>query len=293
MNNDYNVCYAYREDISVYPLNRFTDIADDRLFFCPAGMFHFLIIENGACQLRANYVPHCLSKHMFTVFREGLCISDIGFSDDFHGWLIAVKSDFLHSAMGPNVLPVKGLFEQRLLAPVMCMKATDFDRVKGYIGLLVQNLTLTTHLYQYGLIQNILCCINLELWDITSRISPDELHQEHLPSMHEKLAFEYIWLVHNHCLTDHEVSIYADRLNVSAAHLTRVLKSVTGKTASEWIAETLLNEIKRLLHHPGSSIQSIAYKANFSDQAALSKFFKKNTGTTPMEYRRMVSRKGY
>lgn len=215
------------------------------------------------------------------------------FSDDFHGWLIAVKSDFLHSAMGPNMLPVKGLFEQRLLAPghvhegdrlrqserLHRTACSEFDTYYSPLSIRAYTEYFVLH--------------NLELMDITSRISPDELHQEHLPSMHEKLAFEYIRLVHNHCLTDHEVSMYADRLNVSAAHLTRVLKSVTGKTASEWIAETLLNEIKRLLHHPGSSIQSIAYKANFSDQAALSKFFKKNTGTTPMEYRRMVSRKGY
>lgn len=290
--NDNNVYYTYKEDISVYPLNRLTSMVDDWLFSCPAGKFHILIVENGTCQLCANYVSHCLGKYMFTVFREGLHISDLAFSDDFSGWLIAVKSDFLHSAMGPNVLPVKGVFERRILTPIMRMGVDDFDRVKGYIELLVRNLSLTTHLYQYGLIQNILCCINLELWDITSRMSSDELRQEHLPTMREKLAFEYIRLVHNHCLTDHEVFTYAERLNVSAAHLTRVLKEVTGKTASEWIAETLLNEIKCLLHHPGPSVQSIADKVNFSDQAALNKFFKKNTGMTPLEYRRMVNEKG-
>ena len=86
------------------------------------------------------------------------------------------------------------------------------------------------------------------------------------------------------------MAAYADRLNVSPAHLTRMVKEVTDKTASEWIADSLVNEIKFLLHHPGNSIQAIASEVRFSDQAALSKFFKKHTGMTPGEYRKVINK---
>lgn len=153
----------------------------------------------------------------------------------------------------------------------------------GYIMQLKRNISLHTHMYQSSLIQNALCNINLKLWDTTSRYGTDKSHEdEHIPTLREKLAFHFIHSVHQYCKTDHDVS---------AAHLTRIVKEVTGKTASEWIADSLTNEIKFLLHHPGTNIQAIASEVCFSDQAALSKFFKKKTGMTPGEYRRMLNEK--
>lgn len=282
---------AYKDEIAVLSLTPDVDM-QDILFSMKVDTFILIVVERGVCRMRVNYLPYQACSSMFIVLREGVWVTDVSVSNDFMAYAIIVKRDFLRSAMGNNVLPVRELFNRRLLFPAIPVDNTDFERIVEYIRQLSRNLTLHTHMYQVGLIQNALCNINLELWDVTARyVANQSDEEEHTPTMREKLAFEFIHAVHQYSRTDHEVAAYADRLNVSPAHLTRMVKEVTDKTASEWIADSLVNEIKFLLHHPGNSIQAIAAEVCFSDQAALSKFFKKHTGMTPGEYRRNQKRK--
>lgn len=281
---------AYKDEIIVLTLTPTVDM-QGILFSMRVDTFILIVVERGVCNMRVNYLPYQACCSMFIVLREGVWVTDVSVSDDFIAYAIIVKRDFLRSAMGNNVLPVRELFNRRLFFPAMPIESADFDRIMDYIRQLKRNLTLHTHMYQTSLIQNALCNINLELWDITSRyVTDDSIQKEHMPTMREKLAFQFIHSVHQYSKTDHEVAAYANRLNISPAHLTRVIKEVTGKTASEWIAESLINEIKFLLHHPDNSIQAIASEVHFSDQSALSKFFKKNMGISPLEYRRKVKK---
>lgn len=282
---------SYKDEVAVLTLTPKVNM-QDILFSIRIETFILIVVEHGTCEMRVNLLQCRLHSSMFVVLREGLWVSDVSVSDDFLAHAIIAKRDFLRSSMGNNVFPVRELFNRRLLFPAIPIETSDFKRVMDYIMQLKRNISLHTHMYQSSLIQNALCNINLELWDTTSRYGTDKSHEdEHIPTLREKLAFHFIHSVHQYCKTDHEVVLYARRLNVSAAHLTRMVKEVTGKTASEWIADSLTNEIKFLLHHPGTSIQAIASEVCFSDQAALSKFFKKKTGMTPGEYRRMLNEK--
>lgn len=281
---------AYKDEIVVLTLTPEVDM-QGILFSMKVDTFILIVVERGTCKMRVNYLPHHACCGMFIVLREGVWVTDVSVSDDFTAHAISAKRDFLRSAMGNNVFPVRELFNRRLLFPAIPVEPVDFERIIDYIRQLRRNLTLHTHMYQSSLIQNTLCNINLELWNVTARhLANESCEEEHTPTVREKLAFEFIHAVHQYSRADHEVAAYADRLNVSPAHLTRMVKEVTGKTASEWIADSLVNEIKFLLHHPGNSIQAIASEVRFSDQAVLSKFFKKHTGMTPGEYRKEINK---
>lgn len=281
---------AYKDEIVLLTLTPGVDM-QGILFSMRVDTFILIVVERGTCKMRVNYLPHHACCGMFIVLREGVWVTDVSVSDDFTAHAISAKRDFLRSAMGNNVFPVRELFNRRLLFPAIPVEPVDFERIIDYIRQLRRNLTLHTHMYQSSLIQNTLCNINLELWNVTARhLANESCEEEHTPTVREKLAFEFIHAVHQYSRADHEVAAYADRLNVSPAHLTRMVKEVTGKTASEWIADSLVNEIKFLLHHPGNSIQAIASEVRFSDQAVLSKFFKKHTGMTPGEYRKEINK---
>ena len=116
--------------------------------------------------MRVNYLPYQAYNDMFIVLREGVWVTDVSVSDDFMAYAIIVKRDFLRSAMGNNVLPVRELFNRRLLFPAMPVEPVDFERIIDYIRQLRRNLTLHTHMYQSSLIQNALCNINLELFRV-------------------------------------------------------------------------------------------------------------------------------
>lgn len=57
------------------------------------------------------------------------------------------------------------------------------------------------------------------------------------------------------------------------------------KTPKQLIDEQLIAEAKVLLNEPCLSVTEIAELLNFADQSYLSRFFKKNTGMSPKEFR--------
>jgi AraC-like DNA-binding protein len=81
------------------------------------------------------------------------------------------------------------------------------------------------------------------------------------------------------------LSDYALMIGVTPNHLTQTVKLLTGKTSSRIIKAKQLLEIKRLLAHTNLSVTEIANQLNFEDQSYFTKFFKRETGLTPLQYR--------
>ena len=81
---------------------------------------------------------------------------------------------------------------------------------------------------------------------------------------------------------EHLVPFYADQLNITTQYLSSVIKSLTGRTPSQFIFERLYCEARALLDHPDLSIKEIAELLHFSDQSA----FKKRYGQSPVDYRK-------
>lgn len=86
----------------------------------------------------------------------------------------------------------------------------------------------------------------------------------------------------------HEVSEYAAMLNISAGHLSEVVKEQSGRPAIKHIHERLVLEARRLLVHTDTSLKEIAFDLGFSDASYFTRFFKRETGATPADYRTNV-----
>jgi len=77
----------------------------------------------------------------------------------------------------------------------------------------------------------------------------------------------------------------ADALRISPDHLSATLREVTGSNTSNLISERILLEAKRLLAHSRLSIAEVAYATGFEDPSYFARFFKRNAGATPKEFR--------
>ncbi len=97
-------------------------------------------------------------------------------------------------------------------------------------------------------------------------------------------------LVEEYYYQNLSVAEYADKLAITANHLTQTVVQLTGKTSSQIIKSKQILEIKRLLVHTNLSVTEIALRLNFPDQSYFSKFFKRETGINPLQYRSMVDR---
>lgn len=82
------------------------------------------------------------------------------------------------------------------------------------------------------------------------------------------------------------VAEYASLLAVTASHLTDTIKRVAGKTSSDLINDKVILESKRLLIYTAMSATEIADYLGFKDQSYFTRYFRKLTGHTPVDYRK-------
>ncbi len=101
-----------------------------------------------------------------------------------------------------------------------------------------------------------------------------------------ELTRRFRMLVEERFLTRASLADYAALLHVTERHLSDATKKTTGMTASEIIHARVMLEAKRYLAHSPLSIAEIATRLNFEDPAYFTRFFKKNTGCPPGEYKK-------
>ena len=98
----------------------------------------------------------------------------------------------------------------------------------------------------------------------------------------------YLSKIEESYIQTHEVTAYADMLNISAGHLSEVVKEQSGKPAIAHIHERLILEAKRLLFHTEHSIKEIAFQLGFEDASYFNRFFKRLAKHTPVVYRTTI-----
>lgn len=86
---------------------------------------------------------------------------------------------------------------------------------------------------------------------------------------------------------DHrDVGFYAAKVCLSPKHFSTVIRQETGHTAAWWIHRQVVSEAKNLLTmRPDLNIQAIADQLGFADQATFSRYFHRETGISPTEFR--------
>lgn len=82
------------------------------------------------------------------------------------------------------------------------------------------------------------------------------------------------------------VDFYASLACLSKKHFSAVVKQETGHTASYCIHKFIITEASRLLHiRHDLPVQAVADMLGFDDQAAFSRYFKRETGVSPTKFR--------
>ncbi|MDL2282263.1 helix-turn-helix domain-containing protein [Parabacteroides sp. OttesenSCG-928-G06] len=161
------------------------------------------------------------------------------------------------------------------------MKSTDFCVFFHYLYSYMQNDLPKGEMPEF-LKQESVCMENLIL-------SKYQQTKKHRKSRQEELFDRFISAVRQHCATEHSIKFYANKLFVTPQYLSKVVKEISGKTASTWVSEIILLEAKALLAHTNLTIQEVGYTMGFADQSSFGKFFKKNAGISPKQFTQKIA----
>lgn len=246
-----------------------------------ADIFSVMLIRQGSATFSLNYRDHTVGKDDMLLFWPSLLVSLTRQSPDF---------------VALHLLCERSLFE-RLLAtdPAYRQYSLFFFQAQSPILHLPDNLAqtladdlrqLSRHIvtpgpYQGAMLQHLLHVVLLQV------LGPISHHTDTAaPLSHpEQLFQQFITLLIRHYKQEHYIEFYARSLSISPSYLSRIIRQTTHKTAAYFINGMLHAEACRLLRHTDRTIQAIADELNFSDQSAFGKFFKANTGLSPLQYR--------
>lgn len=85
------------------------------------------------------------------------------------------------------------------------------------------------------------------------------------------------------------ISQLADMVNLSLPYLSTVFKQVTGQTISSYLSQQRLLHSQNLLQDISIPIRDVCTRSGYEDPHYFARFFKKQTGMTPSEYRNLYS----
>ena len=83
------------------------------------------------------------------------------------------------------------------------------------------------------------------------------------------------------------ISKYAKELNITTVHLNRICNALVQKSALQVVQDYLIAEAKKYLLNTNYSISEVSYLLNFKDPAYFKRLFKKQTGVSPSEFRKI------
>lgn len=244
--------------------------------------FHTLVcVTQGECIQVVDFASISCTTGSLLVLRPGQA-HNYGRDDDWDGWNVLFRPEF--------VLPVS-------TAPHDSRPAVDLDRLPEHIVLSGDELrTVTDSILQmredtlldapldevHALVRHQLHALLARLIILQGRQRAREPVMS--PALGRFKRFQQ--LVDERFAQWHQVSGYASQLGYSEKSLARAVTAAMGMTAKSFIAARINLEAKRLLVHTDMPVGAIAEKLGFEEATNFSKFFKREVGCTPAEFRR-------
>ncbi|MFC7347358.1 helix-turn-helix domain-containing protein [Chryseobacterium zhengzhouense] len=243
----------------------------------------FLFIKSGTIKLRQHLSDLELSANTFIVTDPQSVYELISFSDDFQSRMVSYKREFISTlSLKFNRLITYRYFRQQMNVGVP-FSPDDLEVVWKSVNFLKYILDSDTEMiYKKEIVEHLFSVFCYQMAGIIANEDNSSMNQM---SRQEEIVFLFLNDLSNHHLNNRNVEFYAERQSITTRHLSSVVKSITGRSASQIIASIVINEAKVYLNSSNMPVSEISSVLGFSDQYSFSHFFKKHLGMSPSQYR--------
>lgn len=202
------------------------------------------------------------------------------FSDSLHGYCIVFSEEYFLKSVShlPDEFMFR-LFNPQLFSPLLQMPPdSEFNK---YFDLLLKEYN-DAATFNKKTILNSLFVIMLSKAEglrkenaaIISNSSKIGVFQKFTSLLQERFA------------ETRSAEYYAAELDITYKHLNSICKVANNKTAKNVINDFIILQAKRNLINTDLSSTELSYKMGFEDPTNFSKFFKKNTGLSPNQFKK-------
>ncbi|MEF9923885.1 MAG: helix-turn-helix domain-containing protein [Muribaculaceae bacterium] len=244
----------------------------------------FAVCIKGEVKLQVNLNNYTIVANTLVTLLPDHIIHGYEISSDFKGLFIGVTPSYGEEVM-PDIhtlLPFVLNFKE---SPVVSLTQSEVESIKEFHAFLWKKIKNVNGFYGKKIIHNLLQALLYETLNIY------KIRNNYVPlkrSRNEEIFFNFFSLVEREFKVARSVAYYADKLFITPKHLSSVVKTVSGRTAGEWIDNYVVLASKVMLRSSSLTIQEISSDLNFTNQSFFGKYFKQHVGVSPSEYRKDV-----
>lgn len=242
----------------------------DTIIFCRKGTAHIEI----------DLIPYELVANTQLIIIAGSIVHNISNSDDFKISYITFKHEVYDEATA-QLEPSFTFFLKEY--PCVQLGEKRINKMNYLIEAMEDFYNEKTNCFRVKIFKNNIQSFLLDVYDKTRTLFKIDKSEE--VGRREELFIKFIHLIHKYCPQQREVGFYAEKLYITSRYLSSIIQNVADKSAKYIIDKHAIQRIKIMLKYSNMSIQDISYELNFPDQSFFSRYFKKHTGMSPLEYR--------
>ncbi|MBV8252734.1 MAG: helix-turn-helix domain-containing protein [Chitinophaga sp.] len=269
----------------------------EKIFDLPYRAEDFKIIHHAPINTTVIAEPHKHDFYMLLLIEKGSGTHTIDFEDytvqhrsifflapgQAHQWDISADTHGYQVMFSPAFLAQKGplwpFFTPNTI-PVLQLTPTQLKQLQHELHLMHEEMA------QHQLLHSSILHHRLQVVLFLLQRWYTAAHPEISHSTSNHLINKFLQMLERHYTQEAGVQFYADKLHITPSYLNQVCSRETGRTAGEYIRERILLEAKRMLSLTTMDIREIAYSLGFKDSSYFSRFFRKYTEQTPLEFRR-------
>lgn len=243
---------------------------------------HFVICINhsGSVKLDHDMGSDIFSPHGLAILYPSHSITAYESSEDYCFTLIVVSKE-MFGTMSNRIIH-RNRFKY-VMHPQFKLSDSQYEDVMSIVEAMKRVVNIKTESRREMMVG--LHDILMQMIDIFRKENNGE-EPDYLNTSSHNLSPQFYEAVEHNYAQHHDVDFYANLFCLTPKHFSAIIKSETGYCASHWLHTYIINEAKLMLRSDSdSSIMDVSNRMGFSDQASFSRYFKRETGLTPKEYR--------
>ena len=166
---------------------------------------------------------------------------------------------------------------------VISMSEVCIVEFSYYYGLLKSKIENHKHA-QYDIMQAIIRALLLELCHILEK-TPQTANDGVKQSQGKTLFNRFLRLIAGNDVKRRPITFYAGKLAITPKYLTMLCLKYSGKTASDWIVQYTIEDIRFYLRNSNLSIKEISAKLGFANMSHFGSYVRKHLGESPSSFR--------
>ena len=239
-----------------------------------------LFIEEGQSYHTVDFTDFKCSKGTVITIRKDQ-IQKFFRGNNLRGILLLFTDEFLVSYLEEmEAQKTMLLFNELLGAPKLQLEDVDFQNIQQVIDRIKEEYFDVNDKHSLSIIRSELHVLITKLFRLKSNSKKIDFERKYL---REFILVQQ--LIEKNITKTTRVHDYALMMGLSTKTLNTITKSIVHKSAKEFIDEICIKQIKRLLINTELSIKEIAYQSGFDETTNFYKYFKRQTQTTPEQFR--------